>query len=140
MSHRLSNFSMTQCYRLGWAYIKLGFAAEWSLSWLSLSNQYLRYTTLDPGPEMEDINLKKTKDLFIRNSKESQKQNLCLPAGFSKHPVLVCNFNNRSLYILCGAEKECPAWKTHLQEVAFNNKCCGSSRYTPAALLHISCC
>ena len=68
---------------------------------------------------MEDINLKKTKDLFIRNSKESQ--NLCLPQGFSKHPVLVCDFNDRSLYILCGAEKECTAWKTHLQEVAFNN-------------------
>ena len=77
------------------------------------------------------INLKKWKDLFIRsaclktnllhrslllrNSKESQ--NLCLPAGFSKHPVLVCDFNDRSLYILCGAEKECAAWKIHLQEV-----------------------
>ena len=47
-------------------YICPGFAAEWSLSWLSLSNQYLRYTTLDPGSDMEDINLKKTKDLFIR--------------------------------------------------------------------------
>ena len=53
------------------------------------------------------------RSLLLRNSKESQ--NLCLPAGFSKHPVLVCEFNDCSLYILC-AEKECTAWKIHLQE------------------------
>jgi len=116
LSYRLSSFSMSQSDRLGWAYIKLGFAAEWNLSWLSLSNRYLCYTTQD-GPEVENIDLKKTKDMFIRKD----SKNLCLPQGFTKHPVLVCDFNDRSLYILLGAERECNAWKVHIEQIAFNN-------------------
>ena len=93
-----------------------GFAAEWNLSWLSLSNRYLCYTIQD-GPEVENIDLKKTKDMFVRKD----SKNLCLPQGFSKHPVLVCDFNDRSLYILLGAERECTAWKVHIEQIAFNN-------------------
>jgi len=116
LSYRLASFTMSQSMRLGWAYLKLGFAAEWNLSWLSLSNRYLCYTTQD-GPEVENIDLKKTKDMFVRKD----SKNLCLPQGFSKHPVLVCDFNDRSLYILLGAERECNAWKVHIEQIAFNN-------------------
>eukprot|EP00092_Neocalanus_flemingeri_P004733 GFUD01005098.1.p1 GENE.GFUD01005098.1~~GFUD01005098.1.p1 ORF type:complete len:1563 (+),score=315.45 GFUD01005098.1:146-4834(+) len=116
LSYRLASYSMSQSMRLGWAYVKLGFAAEWNLSWLSLSNRYLCYTTQD-GPEVENIDLKKTKDMFVRKD----SKNLCLPQGFSKHPVLVCDFNDRSLYILLGAERECNAWKVHIEQIAFNN-------------------
>ena len=74
---------MSQTSRLGWAYIKLGrlafifhlmtlklfqmsgFAADWQLSWLSLSNRHLCYQTQD-NPSIESIDLKKLKDMFIR--------------------------------------------------------------------------
>ena len=65
LSVKLSNFSMSQASRLGWAYIKLGFAADWQLSWLSLSNRHLCYQTQD-NPSIESIDLKKLKDMFIR--------------------------------------------------------------------------
>ena len=55
--------------------------------------------------------------MFVRKD----SKNLCLPQGFSKHPVLVCDFNDRSLYILLGAERECNAWKVHIEQIAFNN-------------------
>jgi len=116
LSYRLASFTMSQSVRLGWAYLKLGFAGEWNLSWLSLSNRYLCYTTQD-NAEVENIDLKKTKDMFVRKD----SKNLCLPQGFSKHPVLVCDFNDRSLYILLGAERECNAWKVHIEQIAFNN-------------------
>ena len=35
--------------------------------------------------------------------------------------MLVCDFNDRSLYILVGAERECSAWKSHIEAIAFNN-------------------
>ena len=37
---------------------------------------------------------------FSHSRKDSK--NLSVPKGFSKHPVLVCDFNDRSLYILVG--------------------------------------
>ena len=40
---------------------------------------------------MELIDLKRTKDIFLRKD----SKNLNLPPGFSKHPVLVCDFNDR---------------------------------------------
>ena len=42
-----------------------GFAADWQLSWLSLSNRHLCYQTQD-NPSIESIDLKKLKDMFIR--------------------------------------------------------------------------
>ena len=117
LSVKLSNFSMSQASRLGWAYIKLGFAADWELSWLSLSNRHLCYTTLDSGEKTEDIDLKKLKDMSIRKD----SKNLSVPTHFSKHPVLVCDFHDRSLYILVGAERECPVWLSHIELIAFNN-------------------
>ena len=108
---------MSQASRLGWAYIKLGFAADWELSWLSLSNRHLCYTTLDSGQNTEDIDLKKLKDMSIKKD----NKNLSVPTHFSKHPVLVCDFNDRSLYILVGAERECPVWLSHIELIAFNN-------------------
>ena len=117
LSVKLSNFSMSQATRLGWAYIKLGFAADWELSWLSLSNRHLCYTTLDSGEKTEDIDLKKLKDMSIRKD----SKNLSVPAHFSKHPVLVCDFNDRSLYILVGAERECHVWLSSIELIAFNN-------------------
>ena len=97
LSKTLSTFSMSQSSRLGWAYIKLGFAASWQLSWISLSNRHLCYQTQD-NPSLETIDLKKLKDMFIRKD----SKNLTVPKGFTKHPVLVCDFNDRSLYILVG--------------------------------------
>ena len=117
LSIKLSNFSMCQATRLGWAYIKLGFAADWEVSWLSLANRHLCYTTRDSGEKTEDIDLKKLKDMSIRKD----SRNLSPPAHFSKHPVLVCDFNDRSLYILVGAERECPAWLSNIELIAFNN-------------------
>ena len=55
--------------------------------------------------------------MFIRKD----SKNLSVPAAFSKHPVLVCDFNDRSLYILVGAEKECAVWMTNIEVIAFNN-------------------
>ena len=46
---------------------------------------------------------------------------MSVPAAFSKHPVLVCDFNDRSLYILVGAEKESAVWKSNIEVIAFNN-------------------
>ena len=117
LSVKLSNFSMSQASRLGWAYIKLGFAADWEVSWLSLSNRHLCYTTRDSGQNTEDIDLKKLKDMSIRKD----SKNLSPPVHFSKHPVLVCDFNDRSLYILVGAERECPVWLRNIELIAFNN-------------------
>ena len=117
LSIKLSNFSMCQATRLGWAYIKLGFAADWEVSWLSLANRHLCYTTRDSGEKTEDIDLKKLKDMSIRKD----SRNLSPPTHFSKHPVLVCDFNDRSLYILVGAERECPVWLSHIELIAFNN-------------------
>ena len=113
----------------------IGFAAEWNMTWLSLSNRYLCYFTqgklvvslrtmleitnkqitlyifsvtyvltnffFPDGPEMDMIDLKKTRDIFLR----SDSKNLNLPSNFAKQPVLVCYFNDRSLYILTGNEK-----------------------------------
>ena len=116
LSKSLSTFSMSQASRLGWAYVKLGFAADWELSWLSLSNRHLCYQTPD-SRDIENIDLKKLKDMFIRKD----SKNLAVPKGFSKHPVLVCDFNDRSLYILVGAERETGAWKDNIEVIAFNN-------------------
>ena len=54
------------------------------------------------------------------NSRKDSK-NLAVPKGFSKHPVLVCDFNDRSLYILVGAERESSTWQKHIETIAFNN-------------------
>ena len=55
--------------------------------------------------------------MFIRKD----SKNLAVPKGFNKHPVLVCDFNDRSLYILVGAERETAAWKDNIEVIAFNN-------------------
>jgi len=123
LSSRLSLFSIQGLHRIGWAFLKLGFAAEWQLSWLSLKGRQLCYSTQDSDSRLqekectESIDLKRTKDMFIRKD----SKNLCVPQGFTKHPVLVCDFNDRSLYILIGAESECLAWKSHIEKIAFNN-------------------
>ena len=93
-----------------------GFAADWQLSWLSLSSRRLCYQTPD-NSVIENIDLKKLKDMFIRKD----SKNLMVPKGFSKHPVLVCDFNDRSLYILVGAERETGTWRDNIEVIAFNN-------------------
>ena len=35
--------------------------------------------------------------------------------------MLVCDFNDRSLYILVGAERESSTWQKHIETIAFNN-------------------
>jgi len=115
LSYKLSSFSMSKCSRLGWAQVKPGFASDWGLAWLSLSSRYLYYTTDDT--DMDRIDLKKTKDIFLRKD----SKNLNLPPEFSKNPVLVCDFNDRSLYVLLGSEKECLSWQAHIEEIAFCN-------------------
>ena len=55
--------------------------------------------------------------MFIRKD----SKNLAVPKGFSKHPVLVCDFNDRSLYILVGAERETGTWRDNIEVIAFNN-------------------
>ena len=57
--------------------------------------------------------------VFYNFRKDSK--NLAVPKGFSKHPVLVCDFNDRSLYILVGAERESSTWQKHIETIAFNN-------------------
>jgi len=113
---RLSTFSMVGVKRIGWAYLKAGFAAEWSLAWIYLADRHLVYATQD-SVDFEKIDLKKTKDVFVRKD----SKNLCLPTGFTKHPVLVCDFNDRSLYILVGVVDEVATWRSHIEDVAFTN-------------------
>ena len=42
---RLSTFSMVGVKRIGWAYLKAGFAAEWSLAWIYLADRNQIYKT-----------------------------------------------------------------------------------------------
>ena len=72
----------------------LGFAAEWHLAWLSLAHRHLRYTAQD-GPDLLSIDLKKTKDVFVR----TDSKNLCVPNGFSK----VCSYINIDIMWVDGA-------------------------------------
>ena len=58
--------------------------------------------------------------IVLYNFRKDSK-NLAVPKGFSKHPVLVCDFNDRSLYILVGAERESSTWQKHIETIAFNN-------------------
>ncbi|XP_023322395.1 arf-GAP with Rho-GAP domain, ANK repeat and PH domain-containing protein 1 [Eurytemora carolleeae] len=116
LGSRLSTFSMVGCKRIGWAYLKAGFAAEWSLAWLYLADRYIVYATQD-SIEFEKIDLKKTKDVFVRKD----SKNLCLPLGFTNQPVLVCDFNDRSLYILLGVVDEVEVWRSHIEDIAFTN-------------------
>ena len=58
--------------------------------------------------------------IILCNFRKDSK-NLAVPKGFSKHPVLVCDFNDRSLYILVGAERESSTWQKHIETIAFNN-------------------
>jgi len=126
MGTRLNTFSMVGCRRIGWAYLKAGFAAEWSLSWIYLADRYIVYATQD-SIDFEKIDLKKTKDVFVRKD----SKNLCLPPGFTKHPVLVCDFNDRSLYMLVGVVSEVEVWRSHIEDIAFtNNNILGDQQVT----------
>jgi len=113
---RLNNFDMTDCTRIGWAYMKVRFAASWSLSWLYLTEKSIAFQTTE-SDHFQTINLKKTKDVNIRKDCKSLEP----PAGFSKHPVLVIDFNDRSMYILPGAPSETNTWKASIEQIAFTN-------------------
>ena len=67
------------------------YPGEWVESWLCLSGRQLVYSTEDSAMPFEHIDLKRTKDVFLRKD----SKNLDLPADFAKHPVLVCDFNDR---------------------------------------------
>ena len=70
------------------------YPGEWVESWLCLSGRQLVYSTEDSAMPFEHIDLKRTKDVFLRKD----SKNLDLPADFAKHPVLVCDFNDRYLH------------------------------------------
>jgi hypothetical protein len=66
-------------------------AGEWVETWLSLSGRHLVYSTEDTAASFTQIDLKRTKEVFLRKD----SKNLDLPREFAKHPVLVCDFNDR---------------------------------------------
>jgi hypothetical protein len=66
-------------------------SGEWVESWLCLSGRQLIYSTEDCDSPFQQIHLKRTKDVFLKKD----SKNLDLPTEFAKHPVLVCDFNDR---------------------------------------------
>ncbi|CAB4066894.1 ARAP1 [Lepeophtheirus salmonis] len=99
LNYKLSNHSMTQSTRLGWAYLKIGFAGTWNSTWISLANRSLSYFSLHEGM-WEVMDLRKTKNISLKEGAEY------LEPPFTSYPVLVIDFVDRSLYIAVNSKIE----------------------------------
>ncbi|XP_040570761.1 arf-GAP with Rho-GAP domain, ANK repeat and PH domain-containing protein 2 isoform X2 [Lepeophtheirus salmonis] len=114
LNYKLSNHSMTQSTRLGWAYLKIGFAGTWNSTWISLANRSLSYFSLHEGM-WEVMDLRKTKNISLKEGAEY------LEPPFTSYPVLVIDFVDRSLYIAVNSKIECNNWWLEVQSKAFTN-------------------
>lgn len=114
LSVKLETFSMHDCSKLGWVFLKVMFAGEWHPSWISLRGPFFYYSLKDEDA-MERIDLKKTKNVTL--VKETKNLN----APESGVPVIVVDFIDRSLYLQARHEKEIQHWKFALESLAFNN-------------------
>jgi hypothetical protein len=111
---RLKDFSMTGCMKLGWCYLKVMFAGEWSTAWIALRDSNLSYLFSEQETATEYIDLKKTKNVTLVR----EIRNLNAP---DSSPVLVIDFVDRALYLQCKHESETQHWKEVIEMIAFNN-------------------
>eukprot|EP00094_Tigriopus_californicus_P000706 TCALIF_00684-PA protein Name:"Similar to Arap2 Arf-GAP with Rho-GAP domain, ANK repeat and PH domain-containing protein 2 (Mus musculus)" AED:0.13 eAED:0.13 QI:0/0.6/0.5/0.83/0.8/0.66/6/1747/1221 len=114
LSVKLETFSMHDCSKLGWVFLKVMFAGEWHPSWISLRGPFFYYGLKDEDT-MERIDLKKTKNVTL----VKETKNLNAPEFGA--PVIVVDFVDRSLYLQARHEKEIHHWKFALESLAFNN-------------------
>lgn len=123
LSPQLATFSMSEGIKLGWAYLKIMFAGEWNHSWIAVRGTDFIYTTSGDVEELEQVNLKKIKNLTL--VKEIKNLNAPDPSGT---PVLVVDFIDRSLYIQTRSEKDSLHWQEVIEQIAFNNASCLSDQ------------
>lgn len=111
LSNQLVNMELRLCLKLGWAYLKVMFAGDWNLSWISLHGTKFVYTVKDEV-DAQEVDLRKAKNITL----VKDVKNLNAPENC---PVLVVDFIDRSLYLQCRHEKESLNWKSLLEDHAF---------------------